>query len=121
MKKLKEKDLENAVRGLGVNDAWKKFIEVMREIIEENKPKHKRANKKRPWVTREVQKRRRAKNKAWKNFQNIQKEARSERHCESVARLEKLKTKYVNKRNICNIANRKAFRDFEQTLSRNVK
>ena len=39
-----------------VNDAWKKFNGIMREIIEKNIPNYKRTNKRRPWVTREVQK-----------------------------------------------------------------
>ena len=41
--------------------------------------------------------------------------------CDYVARLEKSKAKYVNKRNICNNANRKAIKSFEEKLSRNVK
>ena len=40
--RLKEKNLESAVRGLEVNDAWKKFNGIMREIIEKNIPNHKR-------------------------------------------------------------------------------
>jgi hypothetical protein len=120
-KRLKEKDLESAVKGMGVNDAWKKFKEVMKDIIEENVPRHKRTNKRRPWVTREVQKRRRAKNKAWKNFQKLKNETKSEPDCESIARLENLKLRYVNKRNICNNANREAIKSFEQKLSKNVK
>src|SRR5688572_23457 len=93
----------------------------MKEIIEENIPKHKRTNKKRPWVTREVQRKRRAKNKAWKNFQQLKKERKNGLDCDYVVRLEKSKAKYVNKRNICNNANRKAIKSFEEKLSRNVK
>src|SRR6218665_1972005 len=69
--RLKEKNLKSAVRGLEVNDAWKKFNGIMREIIEKNIPNHKRTNKRRPWVTREVQKKRRARNKAWKKFHKL--------------------------------------------------
>src|SRR6218665_1637188 len=54
--RLKETNLESAIRGLEVNDAWKKFNGIMREIIEKNIPNYKRANKRRPWVTREVHK-----------------------------------------------------------------
>ena len=49
--RLNEKNLESAVRGLEVNDAWKKFNGIMREIIEKNMQNHQRTNKRRPWVT----------------------------------------------------------------------
>ena len=38
---LKERNLESAVRDLEVNDAWKKFNGITREIIEENILTHK--------------------------------------------------------------------------------
>src|SRR6218665_1389667 len=66
--KLKEKNLESAVRGTEMNDAWKKLNGIMRKIIENNIPNYKKTNKKRPWVTREVQKKRRARQKGWKKF-----------------------------------------------------
>ena len=119
--RLKEKELESAVSGMGANEAWKKFNEVMREIIDENIPKRKRTNKRRPWVTREVQKKRRAKNKAWKNYQKLKKETKNVLECDSVARIEELRMNYVKKRNICNKANKEALKIFEQKLSRNVK
>src|SRR6218665_854172 len=75
--RLDEKNLESAVRGMEVNDAWKKFNGIMREIIEKNIPNYKRTNKRRPWVTREVQKKRRAKNKAWKKFRKLKEEIRN--------------------------------------------
>ena len=93
----------------------------MREIIEKNIPNYKRTNKRRPWVTREVQKRRRAKNKAWKIFHKLKEEIRDGLSCEKKARLENLNRNYVNKRYICNDANRAAIKNFEQKLSRNVK
>src|SRR6218665_1538905 len=68
--RLKEKNLESAVWGLEVNDAWKKFNGIMREIIEKNIPNHKRTNKRRPWVTREVQKREGQRTKLGRNFTN---------------------------------------------------
>jgi len=82
---------------------------------------YKRTNKRRPWVTREVQKKRRAKNKAWKKFHKLKEEIRDGLSCENEARLENLNRNYVNKRNICNDANRAATKNFEQKLSRNVK
>src|SRR6218665_3602107 len=88
--RLKEKNLESAVMGLEVNDAWKKFNGIMREIIEKNIPNHKRTNKRRPWVTCEVQKKRRAKNKAWKKFHKLKEEIRNAPGCENEAMLENL-------------------------------
>ena len=90
----------------------------MREIIEKNIPNHKRTNKRRPWVTREVQKRRRAKNKAWKKFHKLKEETSDGLSCENEAKLESLNRNYVNKRNICNDANKAAIKNFEQKLSR---
>ena len=113
--------MESAVRVLEVNDAWKKLNGIMREIIEKNIPNHKRTNKRRPWVTREVQKKRRAKNKARKKFHKLKKETRDGLSCENEAKLQSLNRNYENKINICNIANRAAIRNFEQNLSRNVK
>src|SRR6218665_250124 len=95
--RLKEKNLESAVRGLEVDDAWKKFNGIMREIIEKNIPNYKRTNKRRPWVTREVQKKRRAKNKAWKKFRKLKGETRDGLSGENEAKLQSLNRNYVNK------------------------
>src|SRR6218665_3810021 len=119
--RLKAKNLESAVRGMEVNDAWEKFNGIMREIIEKNIPNCKRTNKRRPWVTRDVQKKRREKNKAWKKFRKLKEEIRNGLSCENVARLENLNRNYVKKRNSCNDANRAAIKNFEQKLARNVK
>src|SRR6218665_3162161 len=96
--RLKEKNLESAVKDMEVNDAWKKFNGIMREIIEKNIPKYKRTNKRRPWVTREVQKKRKAKNNAWKKFHKLKEEIRDGLSCENEARLKNLNRNYVNKR-----------------------
>ena len=53
-----------------VNDAWKKFNGITREIIENNISNYKKTNKKRPWVTREVQKRGGQRTKLGRNFAN---------------------------------------------------
>jgi len=82
--------LESAVKGMEVNDVWKKFNGTMREIIEKIIPNYKRTNKRRPWVTREVQKKRRAKNKAWKKFHKLKKEIRNAPGCENETMLENL-------------------------------
>src|SRR6218665_2030398 len=90
-------------------------------IIEQNIPNYKRTNKRRPWVTREIQKKRRTKNKARKKFNKLKDEIRDGLSCENEARLENLNRNYMNKRNICNDANRVAIKNFEQKLSRNVE
>src|SRR6218665_929574 len=118
--RLKKKNLESAGMGMEVN-SWKKFNGIMREIIEKNIPNYKRTNKRRPWVTCEVKKKRWAKNKAWKKFHKLKEEIRDGLSCENEATLENLNRNYVNKRNICNDANRAATKNFEQKLSRNVK
>jgi len=41
--------------------------------------------------------------------------------CDNEAKLENLRKNYVNKRNICNRANRNAIKIFKQQLSRDVK
>ena len=122
-KRLREKELEGAIQGLEVNEAWSKLKEILRETIEEIIPKHKRTNKKRPWVTREVQRKRRAKNKAWKSFQQLKRGTNDglERVQENSVMLENLRNKYVTKRNACIKANKAAICSFEQKLSRNVK
>src|ERR1700733_9798909 len=123
-KRLREKDLEGAVQGLEVNEAWRKFKELLRGIIEENIPKHKRTNKRRPWVTREVQRKRRAKNKAWKSFQKLKRQTKEglEMAQENVVILENLRNKYENKRNTCNKANKQQLetssRSYRGMLSR---
>src|SRR6218665_3513513 len=119
--KLKEKNLESTVRGMEMNEAWKKCNGIMREIIEKNITNYKRTNRRRPWVTREVQKKRSAKHKAWKKFCKLKEEIRNGLSCENEARLENLNRNYVKKRNSCNDANRAAIKNFEQKLSRNVK
>ena len=69
--RLKEKNLESAVRGMEVNDAWKKFNGIMREIIEKNIPNYKMKIKRRPWVTREVKKNEKEqRTKLGRNFTN---------------------------------------------------
>lgn len=51
-KRLKEKNSASKIKnGMKVSDAWRKFTEVMREIIEENIPNNKGINKRWPWYT----------------------------------------------------------------------
>ena len=103
-----------------MNDAWKKFKGITRDIIEKNIPNHKGTNKRRSWVTREFQQGK-AKNKAWKKFRTLKDEVKNGLSCENEARLENLNRNYVKKRNNCNDANRVAIKNFEQKLSRNLK
>lgn len=67
----------------------KKFIEVVKNVTEENIPKQKRTNKTRSWVTQEVQKW--TKNKVWKNVQKLNKENKVGLGHENTTRLEKLR------------------------------
>ena len=62
--------MESAVKGMEVNDVWKKFNGTMREIIEKIIPNYKRTNKRRPWVTCEVKKRDGQRTKLGRNFTN---------------------------------------------------
>src|SRR6218665_192930 len=92
----------------------------MRAIFEKNIPNHKRTNKRRPWVTREVQKKK-GKEQSLEEISQTEEDTRDGLSCENEAKLESLNRNYVNKRNICNGANKAAMRNFEQKLSRNVK
>lgn len=65
-----------------MNDGWKKFHGIMREIIEVDIPKHNRTIKRRPWVTREVQRKRRPKTKSWKKFHQLKEETKNGLDCE---------------------------------------
>lgn len=49
------------------------------------------------------------------------KETKNGQDCKSVARLENLRCKHVNKRNTCKTCKQESNRNFEQKLSRNSK
>ena len=83
-------------------------------------PGRKKLNKKLPWVTREVQKRRRAKIKAWNKLKAHRmmmkhNEAREDK------RIKQLLTSYVEKRNKSAAANRVAISQYERRLAANIK
>jgi len=99
-----------------VNDAWKKFNGIIQEIIE-NISKHKRTNKRRPCIAREVKKREGQKTKSWKKYHKLKEETKNELSGEN----ENLKRNCANKKNTCNDTNRTAIKSFEQKLSRNIK
>jgi len=54
--RLKEKELESKVKGLGVNESWETLWRCLDEVMEETLPRVRSMVKRRPWVTREVQK-----------------------------------------------------------------
>ena len=118
--KLREKEIEEKAEGLGVNETWEMLVKSLREVMEETLPKVKTMVKRRPWVTREVQKRRRMKQKAWKKYNRI-KESKDSEDQSMKRRMDKLKELYVRKRNESNKANKKAVHDYERKLAENVK
>src|SRR6218665_1491705 len=76
--------------------------------------------KKRPWVTRKVQKKRRAKQRAWRKYSKLKKENEVS-NSDLADQIRELKQKYVEKRNLSNRANREAVKDYENKLAANVK
>jgi len=118
--RLKEKELENKVKGLGVNESWETLARCLKEVVEETIPRVRNMVKRRPWVTREVQKRRRRKQKAWKKYNRI-KEGRDLDDQSMQSQIDILHEKYVKKRNESNTTNKKAVQDYERKLAENVK
>lgn len=118
--RLREKDLERKIGETGVNESWNMLVNILNEVIDETIPTVKRMVKKRPWVTWIVQKRRRAKQKAWKKYSKFKKE-NDTRDPDIQDQINSLKSKYVQKRNRSNQANREAVHEFESKLATNVK
>ena len=119
--KIREKDLMEKIRGIGVEKSWNTFLQCMTEVIQETVPKHRKLNKRKPWMTRTVQRKRRAKNKAWKMYQQIKKTVDTRSDTETALKLKKLKSKYDQKRNEAKRAIKEAVTVYEQKLANNVK
>ena len=64
-KMIDEMNMVDMIRGKDAEQSWRIFSECTSKVMELTIPRQKKLNKKLPWVTREVQKRRRAKIKAW--------------------------------------------------------
>ena len=113
-------DLEGMIRGKDADVSWKVFTECMSRVVESTIPKQKKISRKLPWVTREVKKKRGAKNKAWKKLRKHRK-TMNESNTEEQERLQQLQATYVTKRNISAAANRAAIADYENRLAKNIK
>jgi hypothetical protein len=118
--KIKEKELKSKLKGLGVNESWNELVKCLTQVMVETIPKGTRMTKKRPWVTRKVQRTRRAKYKAWKKYNKFKKDNDPD-DPDIQNKLNALRKAYVAKRNQSNQDNRKAVYDYESKLAKNAK
>ena len=119
-RRLKEKELGSKLIGLGVNESWEMLVRCLSEVMEETLPRGRSMVKRRPWVTREVQKKRRMKQKAWKKYNRLKGGKESEDQSMK-SKEDKLREKYIKIRNESNKENKKAVQDYERKLAANVK
>src|SRR5215469_13533750 len=87
---------------------WKEFKEVLYKLREEPIPVMKRRNTKQKWVTKEVTKCRRAKEKSWKKY------------IKSGKNVDEYKN-YVEKLQDANKINKQVKAEFEKKLASNIK
>src|SRR6218665_959790 len=66
--KMRGKDLERRTKDASVKESWNLLKKSLNEVIEETIQRAVKMVKKRPWVTRKVQKKRRAKQRAWRKY-----------------------------------------------------
>ena len=118
---IRDMNLDNKLADLNLNDKWKQFVSCMKEVVEGTVPTVKRICKKRPWVTKEVQRSRRTKIKAWKRMQQMRQTTHGEMDEIAEEQLEQAKRKYVRKRNAAKATNRTAIKEYEEKLSQNIK
>src|SRR6218665_223801 len=118
--KMRGKDLKRRKKDASVNESWNLLKKSLNKVIEETIPRAVGMVKKRPWVTRKVQKKRRAKQRAWRKYSKLKKENEVS-NSDLADQIRELKQKYVEKRNLSNRANRKAVKDYENKLAANVK
>ena len=119
--KIIKMELLSKVKGVGVDESWKIFKKYMEEVIQEMIPIKRNLNKKKPWMTRNVLKMRRAKIKAWRKFQTLRSTATNEKEEYYDQKLQRLHEKYVKLRNETKGTIKKAVIDYEQKLSVNIK
>ena len=112
--KMRGKDLERRTKDASVNESWN----LLDEVIEETIPRAVGMIKERPWVTRKVQNKRRAKQRAWRKYSKLKKENEFSKS-DLADHIRELKQKYVEKRNQSNKANREAAKDYENKLAAN--
>ena len=67
--KMRGKDLERRTKDASVNESWNLLKKSLNKVIEETIPRAVGMVKKRPWVTRKVQKKRRAKQRSLEKIQ----------------------------------------------------
>src|ERR1043165_6870708 len=95
------------------------LVRCLSEVMEETLPRVRSMVKKRPWVTRGTEKRR-MKQKAWKKYNRL-KGGKDSEDQSMKSQEDKLREKYVKKRNESNNANKNAVQDYERKLAANVK
>ena len=119
--KTKEKVLANNLMGVNVQESWNKFVVLMKEVAEETVPAFRKCSRKRPWVNKEVQRTRRAKIKAWKRLQTFKYHKLNDSEECAESQLEQATRKYIKKRNTAKATNRRAIKNYEEKLGRNIK
>src|SRR6218665_3237820 len=72
--KMRENDLERKTKDASVNESWNLLKKSLDEVKEETIPRAAGMIKKRPWVTRKLQKKRRAKQRAWRKYSKLKKD-----------------------------------------------
>ena len=124
-RKLKDMDIVNKVKNLGANESWLILRKSLKEVIEECIPMSANLVKKRLWVTRKVQRKRRAKQKAWKKYSKMKKSMECNEGRDQdpniMNRIIQLKEQYVKKRNNSSRANKEAIQKYEMKLAENIK
>ena len=68
---MRGKDLKRRTKDASVNESWNLLKKSLNEVIEETIPRTVGVVKKGPWVTRKVQKKRRAKQRAWRKYSKL--------------------------------------------------
>src|SRR5215469_1947322 len=105
---IREIDWQVRFNNLSVEEMWKEFKEVLYKLREESIPVMKRRNTKQKWVTKEVTKCRRAKEKSWKKYIKSGKNADEYKN-------------YVEKLQDADKINKQAKVEFEKKLASNIK
>src|SRR6218665_2400836 len=117
--KMRAKDLERRTKDASVNESWNLLKKSLNEVIEETMPRAVGMVKKRPWVTRKVQKKG-GRSRALRKYSKLRKENEVSKS-DLADQIREMKQKYVEKRNQSNRPNREAVKDYENNLAANVK
>ena len=106
--KIREIDWQVRFNSLSVEEMWSEFKDVINKLREEFIPIMKSRNTKQKWVTKEVTKYRRAKEKSWKKYIKSGKKENEYK-------------KYLEKLHEANKINKQAKVEFEKKLATNIK